>query len=77
MRAIQTLADAFTEDTARWCAHLLCKLGWCVGFVGIISSVAKNYDKRIEINRYPIIRFPISIYFNSLIIIYIRSHTLT
>jgi hypothetical protein len=40
-------------------------------------SVAKNYDKRIEINRYPIIRYPISIYFNSLIVIYIRLHALT
>ena len=41
------------------------------------TSVAKNYDKRIEINRYPIIRYPILIYFNSLIIIYIRLYTLT
>ena len=29
---------ALTEDAAQWCAHLLYKLGWCVGFVGIISA---------------------------------------
>jgi hypothetical protein len=31
------------------------------------------YDKRIEINQYRIIRYPISIYFNLLIVIF--SHT--
>jgi len=43
----------------------------------LLISMAKNYNKRIEINRYRIPDYPISIYFNSLIVIYIRLHILT